>query len=117
MTLQIKSMAGELGEDQKKYLRKKFLWFEEHFENNVVLTVGVKQHITKKSNQAFEVILHAIVPKMKKPFYVRVFRNDFNEAVDIARDKMERVVLKRKDKNKRFRFKLPSINVFKKGER
>jgi len=117
MILQIKSLAGELVEDQKKYLRKKFLWFEERMPNNVVLTVGVKQHITKRSNQAFEIVLHAIIPKIKKPFYVRVFKNDFNESVDIAKDKLERMVLKRKDKNKRFRFKLPSVNVFKKGEK
>jgi len=114
MILQIKSLSGELDDEQKKYLRKKFLWFEDRLPNNAILTIGVKQHITKRSNQAIEVVLHAVVSKIKKPFYVRAFRNGFNEAVDIAKDKLERMVLKGKDKDRRFKFKLPQVKLFRK---
>lgn len=112
MTLQIKSLSGELHEDEKKLIRKKFLWFEEHLPNSSVLTVGVRQHITKRSNQAFELILHLTIPNVKKPVYVKVFANSFAEAIDIAKDKLERIVLKRKEKGFRFRFKPLRLNFF-----
>lgn len=109
MKLQIKSLAGNLQEDQKKYIRKRILWLDEHLPNTAELTIGVKEHITKKSNQAFEVILHLFVPKNKKPIYVHVFKNSFLEAVDVAESKVERIVLK--DKEKRFfSFRIPKIS-------
>lgn len=110
MNLQIKSLSGELSEEEKKYLRKKFLWFEEHLPNSAILTAGVREHITKKSNQAFEVILHLIIPGAKKPIYSRVFRNTFTEAVDLSRKKIERVVVRGKNQKKfSFRLKLPGL--------
>jgi ribosome-associated translation inhibitor RaiA len=112
MTLQIRSLSGELREDEKKLIRKKFLWFEEHLPNSCVLTVGVREHITKRSNQAHEIILHLTIPDVKKPIYVKVFANSFVEAVDIARAKLERIVLRRKEKGFRFRFKPPRLNFF-----
>jgi len=109
MKLQIKSLAGSLQEDQKKYIRKRILWLDKHLPNTSELTFGVKEHITKKSNQAFEIILHLFIPSNKKPIYVHVFKNSFLEAVDIAESKIERIVLKDKEKRS-FRFKLPKIS-------
>jgi len=117
MNLQIRSLSGVLSDEEKKYLRKKLLWFEEHLPNNTTLTVGVRQHITKRSNQAIEMILHMIIPGAKKPVYVKLFKNNFNEAVDLGREKLERIVLKRKGRGFKFNLKVPSINFFKKGER
>jgi ribosome-associated translation inhibitor RaiA len=110
MTLQIKSLSSELREDEKKLIRKKFLWFEDHLPNNCVLTVGVREHITKKSNQAHEVILHLTIPNVKKSIYVKVFANSFAEAINIAREKLEKIVLKRKEKGFRFHLKPPRLN-------
>lgn len=110
MKLQIKSLAGVLQEDQKKYIRKRILWLDKHLPNTAELTVGVREHITKKSNQAFEVILHLYIPKNKRPIYVRVFKNSFLEAVDIAESKVERVVTKDKDR-RWFKFSIPKINL------
>jgi len=115
MKLQIKSLSGEVGEDYKKYLRKRTLWLEEHIPGNSILTVGVREHITKKSNQAFEVIFHLFVPNNKKPVYVRTFRNSFSEAVDLAKKKIERIVVKRKERGFRIKFKLPKISLRKRN--
>jgi len=115
MKLQIKSLSGELTEDQKKYLRKKTLWLEEHLPNAATLTVGIREHITKKSNQAFEVIIHLVSPKIKKPVYVKIFRNDFTSAIDLAKDKIEGIIVKNKEKNPRFHFKIPRIGSRKKS--
>lgn len=112
MNLQIKSLSGVVNEEEKKYLRKRMLWFEERLPNNSFLTVGVKQKITKKSNQAVEIILHLILVGTKKPIYVKVAKNNFNEAVDISRGKLERIVLKKKDKSRKFRFKMPVLKIF-----
>jgi len=108
MNLQLKSLSGQLTEEQKKYLRKQLLWFEKHLPNNATLTVGVHERITKKSNQAHEIFLHLTIPGVKKMVYIKVFKNYFNEAVDIAREKLERIVLKNKEK-RRFSFKLPRL--------
>lgn len=109
MKFQIKSLAGELEEEKKKYLRKKILWLEKHLPDASNLTIGVRQHITKKSNQAFEVIFHLILQGVKRPIYVRVFENSFDNAVDKAEEKIERLVVKTKERKSRFRFKLPSM--------
>jgi len=112
MTLQIKSLSAALHEDEKKLIRRKFLWFEEHLPNSSVLTVGVREHITKRSNQAYEIILHLTIPNVRKPTYVKVFANNFAEAVDRAKEKLERIVLKRKEKGFHLRFKAPRLNFF-----
>lgn len=106
MQLIIKQLAGELDETQKQYLRKRFLWLKDHLNNSSILTVGVRERITKRSNQAFEIILHLIQAKVKKPVYVRVSGNDFRSAVDAAKNKLERIVLKRKDRGL-LRLRLP----------
>jgi len=106
MKLQLKTLSGVLDEEKKRYLRKKLLWLDEHLPNSSILTVGVREHVTKKSNQAYEVILHLIIPKVKKPIYARVFRNSFPEAVDIVKDKVERTVLKRKGRLSDLKFKI-----------
>lgn len=106
MNLQIKSLSGELSEDEKRYLRKRFLWLEEHVPNSSTLTVGVKQHITKRSNQAFEVVLHLIIPGLKRPIYIKEFKNSFTEAVDVSRARIERAVVKNREKTNKFSFKL-----------
>lgn len=110
MKLQIKSLAGNLQEDQKKYIRKRILWLDKRLPNTAELTFGVKEHITKKSNQAFEIILHLFIPKNKRPIYIRVFKNSFLEAVDIAESKVERIVTK--DKERHFlKFRIPKISL------
>jgi ribosome-associated translation inhibitor RaiA len=106
MILQIKSLSGGLQEDQKKYIRKKFLWLEDHLPNSAVLTVGVREHVTKKSNQAYEVLLHLDTPGTKKPYYVRTYANGFTQAVDPAKDRIERMVLRLKER-KGFKLKIP----------
>jgi ribosome-associated translation inhibitor RaiA len=108
MKLQIKSLSGELQEDQKKYVRKRVLWLDKHLPNNAELTVGVKEHITKKSNQAFELVMRLFIPDSKKPVYVRVFKNSFIEAVDLAEGKVEGIVTKEKDRHW-FKFRIPQI--------
>ncbi len=109
MKFQIKSLSGGLDENQKQYLRKKFLWLEEHLPNSSILTVAVRENVTKKSNQAFEIIAHLAVPKLKKPVYIRTYKNTFTEAVDTARDKVERVVVKSKEKSSKFRLRVPNV--------
>lgn len=109
MKFQIKTLAGELDEEKKKYLRKRILWLEKHLPEGSALTVGIKEHITKKSNQAFEIIFHLILHGNKKPIYARVWNNSFSVAVDNAEDKIERIVIRRKEKGLKFKFRLPSI--------
>lgn len=114
MDLIIKSLSGDITEDEKKIVRKSMLWFDKHLPNNSIMTVGVKQHITKKSNQAFEVITHVNTAQLKKPVYVKVFRNTLPEAINITREKIERIVVKTKEQ-RRLKFKLPSINFRRKS--
>jgi len=110
MILQIKTLAGTLQEEQKRYIRKKFLWLEERLPNSAVLTVGVREHITKRSNQAYEILIHLDSPKTKRPYYAKTFGNSFTESVDSARDKIERIVLRLKEKKGfKFKIKLPSF--------
>jgi ribosome-associated translation inhibitor RaiA len=112
MDLIIKSLAGQLEEEEKKVIRKKLLWFDEHLPSNSSLTVGVKQHITKKSNQAYEVIIHLYHPNMKRPVYVRVVQNSLSDAIDIIREKIERIVLKKKGKRElKFKIKFPKLTL------
>lgn len=112
MDLIIKSLAGQLEEDEKKIIRKKLLWFDEHLPNNASFTVGIKQHITKKSNQAYEVIVHLYTPQIRKPVYVRVIKNSLADAVDIVREKIERIVLKKKEKRElKFKLKFPKLRL------
>ncbi|MDH4358761.1 MAG: hypothetical protein OEV37_02335 [Candidatus Berkelbacteria bacterium] len=111
MNLQIKSLSGELTEEEKRLLRKKLLRLEEYIPNSSVLTVGLKQHITKKSNQAYEIIIHLIIPSVKRSVYVKVFKNSFTEAVDVAKDKVEDIVIKRKNKKLSLRFKVPKFSL------
>lgn len=113
MDLIIKSLAGPIGEDEKKLIRKSMLWFEKHLANNSVMTIGIKQHIIKKSNQAYEVITHINSPQMKQPVYVKVFRNSLVEAVNVSREKIERIVVKDKEQRK-IKFKLPKLKFGKK---
>ena len=108
MQLTIKSLAGELSEQEKGYLRQRFLWLKEHMDNSSELTIGVKERVTKRSNQAYEVVLHLTRPGLKRPMYVRVYGNDFRIAVDRAKDKIERIVLKKKEKGS-IRFRIPRI--------
>jgi len=117
MKFQIKSLSGQLSEDEKKLIRKKLLWLEEHLANNAELTVGVRQHITKKSNQAYEVVLHLFIPQTKKPIYTKVFRNSLLEALDISKEKIERVVVRQKEKGKgKFHLSVPRISLFRKAK-
>jgi len=109
MQLIIKSLSGILDEEEKRVIRKKMLWFEDHLPNNSQMTIGVKQHITKRSNQAFEIIVHLNSPTIRKPVYVRVFKSNLSDALDIAKEKIERIMLKKKSK-KQIKFKLPKIN-------
>ena len=112
MNLQLKSLAGGLTDEQKKYIRKSTLWMEKHVPNNANLTVGVREKITKKSNQAFEIILHLQIPNIKKAFYTSVSGNTFTESIDTAKGKLERLILKQKAR--RFpvlRFKMPKIKL------
>lgn len=111
MKFQIKSLSGGLDENQKQYLRKKFLWLEEHLPNSAILTVAVRENVTKRSNQAFEVIAHLVVVKLKKPIYIRTYKNTFTEAVDVVRDKIERAVVKNKEKSGKFRLKVPKVKI------
>jgi ribosome-associated translation inhibitor RaiA len=114
MKLQIKSLSRELDEPKKQYLRKRIVWLDEHLPNPAVLTIGVREHITKRSNQAFEVFFHLVMPAVKKPLYIRVFKNTFTEAVDIAEGKLERLVVKKKEKSGKFKFKsikLPAVKI------
>jgi ribosome-associated translation inhibitor RaiA len=111
MKFQIKSLSGGLDENQKQYLRKKFLWLEEHLPNSATLTVAVRENVTKRSNQAFEVITHLIIPKLKRPIYVRTYKNTFTEAVDTVRNKIERTVIKNKEKSRRFNLKMPKVKI------
>ena len=108
MQLVIKQLSGELDEVQKQYLRHRFLWLKERLGNSATLTVGVREHITKRSNQAFEIILHLIQPKVKKPIYVRVTGNDFRSAADCGKEKLERIIIKRKDRGF-LRLRLPKF--------
>ena len=108
MQLVIKQLTGELSEQEKQYLRQRFLWLKEHINNSSVLTVGVKEHITKKSNQAYEIILHLIRPGMKKAIYVKTYGNDFKGPVDKAKDKIERIVIKQKERGF-MRLRIPRI--------
>ena len=110
MILQIKSLSGSLQEEQKKYIRKRFLWLEKHLPNSAVLTIGVREHITKRSNQAYEILVHLDVPKTKKPYYVRTFGNSFTESLDAAKSKIERMVLRLKEKSG-FKFKVPPLSL------
>jgi len=114
MQLIIKSLSGVLEEEEKKIIRKKLLWFGDHLPNNAVMTVGIKQHITKKSNQAFEVIVHLNAVKIKKPIYVRIIKNNLTEAIDVVKAKIERIVLKAKDKRK-FKLKMPRFALKRKN--
>ncbi|OQA52583.1 MAG: hypothetical protein BWY43_00454 [candidate division WS2 bacterium ADurb.Bin280] len=111
MKFQIKSLSGELEEDQKKFLRKRILWLEKHLPESSVLTVGVKQHITKKSNQAYEIILHLTLQNVKKPLYVRTFANTLADTIAKAEDKIQRQVVRIKERKKGIRFKMPSIKL------
>lgn len=113
MDLIIKSLSGTVDENEKKVIRKSMLWFENHLPNNSIMTVGIKQHITKKSNQAYEIITLINTPQLKKPVYVKVFRNTLVEAVNISREKIERIVVKDKEKRK-LKFKMPSLKFGKK---
>ena len=80
------------------------------------MTAGVKAHITKKSNQAYELVLHLIIAGEKKPIYTRVFKNTFAEAVDLGREKIERIVLREKQK-KRFSFRLKFLSFSLRGKK
>ena len=113
MELIIKSLSGEIAEDEKKIVRKSMLWFDKHLPNNSVMTVGIKQHITKKSNQAYKIITHINTSQLKNPVYVKVFRNSLIEAMNISRDKIERIVVRDKEERK-LKFKIPSIKFRKK---
>ncbi len=108
MKLTIKKLAGELSEQQKQYLRDKFLWLRERLANPSELTIGVREHITKRSNQAYEIILLLVRPGFKKPIYVKVSGNDFRNAVDKAKDKIERIVIKKKERGF-LRLRIPKI--------
>jgi ribosome-associated translation inhibitor RaiA len=110
MHLTIKNLAGELSEQDRRYLRGRFLWLKEHMENSAELTVGVKERVTKRSNQAYEVVVHLSQPGIKKPIYVKVSGNDFKVAVDLAKEKVERIVLKNKERGF-LRFRIPKINL------
>ncbi len=113
MDLIIKSLSGILEDEEKKVIRKKLLWFDEHLPNNSIMTVGVRHKITKKSNQAYEIIIHLNSPKTKRAVYIRMTKDNLADALDISREKLERVVLKKKEK-KQMKFKLPSLKFGKK---
>lgn len=110
MQLKIKQLAGELSEQEKQYLRQRFLWLKDHISNSSVLTVGVRERITKRSNQAFEIVLHLTGPGMKRPIYVKTFGNDFRTPVDRAKEKIERIVVKRKERGF-MRLRIPKISL------
>lgn len=115
MEFTVKSLAGEISENEKKVVRKKMLWFEEHLPSNAQMVVGVRQHITKKSNQAFEIIVRLSSVSLRNPIYIKTVNNDLADGLDVLREKLERIVLKKKDKRK-FKLKLPRIN-FKKDKK
>jgi len=105
MNFQIKSLSGVLSEEEKRVIRKSLLPLENLVENSAVLTVGVKQHITKKSNRAYELLAHLIAPGKKRPIYAKVFRNSLEEAVNLAKEKIERQLLKPKGRLQRISIK------------
>ena len=109
MQLKIKQLAGQLSEQDKQYLRQRFLWLKDHMDNSSVLTVGVRERITKRSNQAFEIVLHLITPGMKKAIYVKTYGNDFRTPVDIAKARIERIVVKKKERGF-LRLRIPKIS-------
>ena len=115
MELLIKSLSGHLEEEDKKIIRKKLLWFDDHLPNNAVMTVGVRQNITKKSNQAYAIIIHLAIPKTKKPVYLNIAKGNLPDAIDLIREKLERIVLKKKEK-RQLKFKLPKLRFRKKNE-
>lgn len=115
MKLVIKSFSTPLDEKRKAVIREKFLWFEKKLKNNAELTVGVEERITKMSNEAHQITVHLFIPGLKNPIYIRAFDDRFVNAVDKAKEKLERVVLKDKSKGK-FKFKLKFPKFKKKKE-
>lgn len=112
MTFQLKILSGSLDEEQKKFIRKRFLWLEEHLPKAAVTTIGIKEHINKRSNQAFEVFVHLQMPNfMRKPIYTHVAGDDFKVAVDKAKNRIERIVVKKKEKTRRFKFQIPKLSI------
>lgn len=110
MKLIIKSFSTPLDEKRKAIIRDKFLWFEKKLKNNAELTIGVEEKITKKSNEAHQLTVHLFIPGLKNPIYLQTFDDKFIRAVDKAKDKLSRIVLKDKEKGKfKFKLKLPSL--------
>jgi len=101
MIWKLKTLGGELSPEEKNLLRKKFLNLDKILPANAILTVGVKLHITKKSDQAYEIVFHAQIPGLKKHTYFKVFKNNFIEAADIARDRADRILTKRLKKDQK----------------
>lgn len=110
MQLTIKNLAGEITEPEKRYIRERFLWLKEHLSGSSELTVGVIARVTKRSNQAYEIILHLVKHGQKRPIYVRTAGNDFRTAVDRAKDKIERIVIKRKERGW-LRLRMPKFRL------
>jgi ribosome-associated translation inhibitor RaiA len=115
MQLIIKQLTSDLSEQEKQYLRKRFLWLKEHLGGSSVLTVGIREHITKKSNQAYEIILHLVKTGVRKPIYIRTYGNDFRTAVDRAKDKIERIIIKKKERGL-LRLRIPRLSFRRKAK-
>lgn len=108
MRLIIKSLSTPIDEGKKKLLREKFLWFEDKLPSGSEMTIGVEEKINKKLNQAHTVYIHLFVPKLKRPIYIKVYSDNFAQAVNTIKNKLERKIVRDKQRGK-FKFKLPKI--------
>lgn len=100
MTINITGHNVELGEDLKSYAEEKVLKFAEMIVEPAVCDINLSNEFGPKGGEDKLVRITLTLPEEKNAIHVEAQTDDFFGSIDLAQEKLEREILKYKEKIK-----------------
>ena len=100
MTINISGRNVEQNEDLKSYSQEKVLKFAAIVEEPAICDIVLSNEFGPKGGEDKLVRITLTLPNQKKPIHVEASTSDFFGTIDIVQEKLEREILKYKDKTK-----------------
>lgn len=100
MTINITGHNVELGEDLKSYAEEKVLKFVEMIEEPAMCDIVLSDEFGPKGGEDKLVKITLTLPGEKNALHVEAQTDDFFGSIDLAQEKLEREIIKYKEKIK-----------------
>ena len=100
MTIQITGLNVELNDDLKSYAEEKILKFVNMIEEPATCEIVLSNEFGPKGGEDKLVRITMSLPGEKNPIHVESQTDDFFGSIDLAQEKLEREIIKYKEKIK-----------------